>query len=94
MSTPAPVLSEHRWGRFSHAEVVAKALATRRAHAEAKLQKIMAYVQKKGSVSNDEVEKLDKVVDSTAALYLKQLVARGLLRKRGTNRPTRYEKSE
>lgn len=96
---PAPVVvppssqptAENRWGRFSHAEVVAQALAKRRARTEANLQKIMAYVAKKGSVSNDEVEKLDKVVDSTAASYLKQLVSRGLLRKVGSNRATRYE---
>jgi hypothetical protein len=96
ISAPPPAAvpdAPHRWGRYSHAEVNAKALASRRSRVEKALDRIMAYVGKKGSISNDEVEKLDKVVDSTAALYLKQLVQRGLLRKTGTNRSTRYEKN-
>ncbi len=88
----APTVPEHRWGRYSHQEVVVKAATARRSRVEKALDRIMAYVQKKGSISNDEVEKLDKVVDSTAALYLKQLVERHLLRKTGTNRSIRYEK--
>lgn len=93
---PAPVSApaEHRWGRYSHQEVVAKAIAVRRSRVDKALDRIMAYVGKKGSISNDEVEKLDKVVDSTAALYLKTLVERHLLRKTGTNRSIRYEKPE
>ena len=99
VAAPVPVANAGtpaapRWGRYTHAEVSAKAVAVRRARVQKALDRIMAYVQKKGSVSNDEVEKLDKVVDSTAALYLKLLVARGLLRKVGANRATRYEKPE
>jgi 3-oxoacyl-ACP reductase-like protein len=90
----AQIPGEHRWGRYSHQEVVAKAIAVRRSRVETALDRIMTYVGKKGSISNDEVEKLDKVVDSTAALYLKQLVQRGLLRKTGVNRTTRYEKTD
>jgi 3-oxoacyl-ACP reductase-like protein len=100
-TAPAPsaapatqIPGEHRWGRYSHQEVVAKAIAVRRSRVEKALDRIMTYVGKKGSISNDEVEKLDKVVDSTAALYLKQLVQRGPLRKTGVNRTTRYEKTD
>jgi hypothetical protein len=42
-------------------------------------------------VTNDEVEAHCTVSDTTAGKYLRELVSRGLLVKRGTGRGTRYE---
>jgi hypothetical protein len=42
-------------------------------------------------ITNDEVETHCAVSDTTAGKYLRELVSRGLLVKRGTGRGTRYE---
>ena len=48
-----------------------------------KLDKIILYVQKHGRITNDGVEKLLHVADSTAQRYLRLLVAEGLLERKG-----------
>jgi predicted HTH transcriptional regulator len=57
-----------------------------------KLEEILKYVEEKGEISNDEVEKIIEVSDTTAAKYLKELVRDGKLEKIGRGWQTRYMK--
>lgn len=56
-----------------------------------RLEKIVALAHKKGSIVNDDVEKLLRVSDSTAQRYLGELVAIGRLRRTGKKEVARYE---
>jgi hypothetical protein len=56
-----------------------------------KLDKIIAFSQKKRSIKNDDVEKLLKVSDSTAQRYLNQLIVEGKLRRVGVPERATYE---
>jgi predicted transcriptional regulator len=57
---------------------------------EAKFLEILKYVEAHGEVSNDAVEKLVSVSDTTAAKYLKELVKSGKLQKIGRGWQTKY----
>ncbi|MCI0542402.1 winged helix-turn-helix transcriptional regulator [bacterium] len=48
-----------------------------------KLEKIMEYIRKNGSISNDETEKLLHVSHATATRYLKELVKSGKIKTNG-----------
>lgn len=48
-----------------------------------KLDKILEYVTKHGSITNDQVEKLLRVSDATATRYLTQLEKEGKLKQEG-----------
>jgi len=58
---------------------------------QAKLDKIVALAQKKGRITNDDVEKLLHVSDSTAQRYLMQLVREGRLKRSGNTISTEYQ---
>lgn len=55
-------------------------------------QRIMDFVEKQGSVKNDDIENLLDVADSTATLYLNELVEKGKLVQKGEGKGTYYEK--
>ena len=56
-----------------------------------KLEKVMALVQQKGSVTNDDVQRILLVSDATATRYLGALVKAGRLKQIGHPRHARYE---
>ncbi len=58
---------------------------------KSRLEKIVALAQKKGSIVNDDVEKLLHVSDSTAQRYLGELVTTGKLRRSGSTTHIKYE---
>lgn len=56
----------------------------------AKLEKIVAKAREKGSIANDDVEKLLRVSDATATRYLAELVKSGRLHAVGRTSGRRY----
>jgi hypothetical protein len=88
---PPPAPGPH-FGRYSVSE--AKALATDAKHSRVQkmLDRIMAAVGKRGSITNDETEQLLHVSNRTATNYLTRLFKSGLLTRIGSNRYIRYEK--
>ena len=72
-------------------DLLVKARATIQFGKTAKLEKILTVLQKKNHITNDEVEKLLHVSDSTAQRYLKQLVQEGRLRQVGKPEVAQYE---
>ena len=67
-----------------------KALSAIQFRRQARLEKIMALAEKKGSIGNDDVEKLLRVSDSTATRYLFALVRDGKLKQTGVPQAQRY----
>lgn len=70
--------------------VLARGLEKIRFRKRAKLEKIVALARERGSITNDDVEKLVRVSDSTASRYLRELVATGRLRRSGSTSQTTY----
>lgn len=68
-----------------------KALEAIQFRKRAKLEKIMALANKKGSVTNNDVEKLLRISDATATRYLRILVTENRLRSVGSGSLRRYE---
>src|SRR3989338_3651464 len=64
-------------------DVLAKARATIQSRKKIKLEKIMTELEKKGKVTNDEVEKLLHVSDATATRYLSALEKEGKIKQVG-----------
>lgn len=58
---------------------------------EARLKKVYDLAKTSGKVSNDDIQKHLRVSDATASRYARELVKRGLLRKSGNRKSTRYE---
>lgn len=85
-SVIAPVLNLAR-------DLAAKARAVIQGRKRKKLDKILEYVTKHGSVTNDQVEKLLHVSDATATRYLTQLVKEQKLKQVGKmGKSVKYEK--
>lgn len=61
------------------------------ANKRTKLEKIVAFAQKKRAITNDDVEKLLRVSDATATRYLSQLVREGRLKRVGKPEIAEYE---
>ena len=72
------------------ADLPARGLAARRAREQAKLDKLLAFVREKGSVENDDVQKLLRISDATASRYVSKLVKNGSLVRTGTPTHARY----
>ena len=70
---------------------LAKALESIQFRKRAKLEKIIKLATEKGSIKNDQVEKLLRVTDATATRYLSQLVKDGRLRRIGHQAQPQYE---
>src|SRR3989344_2444362 len=70
---------------------LAKALESIQFRKRAKLEKIIRLATEKGSIKNDQVEKLLRVTDATATRYLSQLVKDGRLRRIGHQAQPQYE---
>ena len=68
-----------------------RALEVIRFRKRAKLEKIVQFATKHGSVTNDQVEKLLHVSDSTATRYLAELVRNGRLKRSGSASHTVYQ---
>lgn len=68
----------------------AKSLARRTHKRENDLQKILAYLTAHAHITNDEIQKLIAVSDSTASRYAEILILRGKLFRTGKGRSTRY----
>ena len=64
-------------------DVLSKARATIQSRKKSKLEKIMTELEKKGKVTNDEVEKLLHVSDATATRYLSALEKEGKIKQVG-----------
>lgn len=62
-----------------------------RSRKQARLEKVMEMAREKGSIVNDDVEKLLKVSDATATRYLNALVVAARLRRSGHAGGARYE---
>ena len=62
-----------------------------RARKAERLEKIVALAKEKGSITNDDVEKLLKVSDATATNYLRELVKAGRLKRSGARFHEHYE---
>lgn len=67
-----------------------KGVSARRGKRQANFDKIIAYLREHGYIANDEVEKLCRVKDATATLYLRDLVRQGTIIKLGSGRGSRY----
>lgn len=75
-------------------DVVAKARAVIQSRKRAKLDKIMATIAAKDSLTNDQVEKLLHVSDATATRYLSALEKEGKIKQVGkTGTGVVYQKS-
>ena len=73
--------------------IIVKARAVLQINKRKKLDKIMVDVAKRGSITNDQVEKLLHVSDATSTRYLSQLVKEGKLKQVGKVGPgVRYVK--
>ncbi|HEY4474041.1 MAG TPA: winged helix-turn-helix transcriptional regulator [Candidatus Paceibacterota bacterium] len=87
VSVVAPVLHLVR-------DLAAKARAVIQSRKRAKLEKILAAIAAKGSITNDEVEKLLHVSDATATRYLAQLEKEGKISQIGkTGKSVKYTKA-
>lgn len=85
-SVVAPILNYAR-------DLAIKARAVIQGLKRKKLDKILEFVTAKGSVTNDQVEKLQHVSDATATRYLTQLEKEGKLRQEGrTGKSVKYQK--
>ena len=94
-STPVPPPTEPSAlaGGAAYAALLSlrdKALSAIQFRRQARLEKIMALAEKKGSIGNDDVEKLLRVSDSTATRYLFALVRDGKLKQTGVPQAQRY----
>lgn len=78
---------------FAIKNLAQQALEKLRFRKKSRLEKIVALAQKKGSIVNDDVEKLLKVSDSTAQRYLGELVTTGKLKRSGSTTHIKYEPS-
>ena len=76
VSVVAPIVNLGR-------DVLSKARATIQSRKKSKLEKIMTELEKKGKVTNDEVEKLLHVSDATATRYLSVLEKEGKIKQVG-----------
>ena len=56
-----------------------------------RLEKILQLAREKGTITNDDVEKLLRVSDSTATRYLNQLVREGRLKRLGSPSHAKYQ---
>ena len=83
---PQPVVADRR-------SLLRKALEKIQFRKRAKLEKIIKFAQEKGSITNDQVEKLLHVSDATAGRYLKALVQQNRLKVIGDGNSRRYESS-
>ncbi len=74
-------------------DLAVKARAVIQGRKRKKLDKILEFVTTKGSVTNDQVEKLLHVSDATATRYLTQLEKEGKLKQEGkTGKSVKYLK--
>lgn len=74
-------------------DLAAKARAVIQGRKRVKLEKILTEITKKGSVTNDQVEKLLHVSDATATRYLAQLEKEGKVQQVGkTGKSVKYQK--
>ena len=80
-STPAPAATNTL---ERNRELLKKANAKRQTKKQANLDKIIAELEKRGKITNDEVEKLLHCSDATASRYLLELVKQGKIKKVGT----------
>ena len=76
VSVVAPIVNLGR-------DVLSKARATIQSRKKSNLEKIMTELEKKGKVTNDEVEKLLHVSDATATRYLSALEKDGKIKQVG-----------
>lgn len=87
---PAPVFAPIT--NFAR-DLTIKARAVIQGRKRKKLDKILEFVTAKGSVTNDQVEKLLHVSDATATRYLTQLEKEGKLKQEGkTGKSVKYLK--
>lgn len=68
------------------------AVERKRSRMRRALDRVVAAVTQKGSISNDETEKLLHIPDRTASKYLSQLFKEGIFNRIGIGRSIRYEK--
>ncbi|MEI6304790.1 MAG: DUF977 family protein [Candidatus Taylorbacteria bacterium] len=68
-----------------------KAQAKIQFNKQRKLEKIIQLAQKKGIITNDDVQKLLHVSDATATRYLVKLVEQGRLTRLGSPRDAKYQ---
>ena len=64
-------------------ELLQKANVKRRDNKQKNLDKIMAELEKRGKITNDEVEKLLRCSDATATRYLEELIKQGKIKRVG-----------
>ncbi len=88
MPTPQPAIIPEP---ISPKSFLAKAINAIRFRKRAKLDKIMKLVIQRGSITNDDVQKLVRVSDATASRYLAELTRQGKLKQIKAGVSTRYE---
>jgi hypothetical protein len=81
---PVPVI-------VSPKSLLAKAIDAIRFRKRAKLDKIMKLAVQRGSITNDDVQKLVRVSDATASRYLAELTRQSKLKQIKAGVSTRYE---
>ena len=76
---------------FPHSDFRARELAAKAAKKEKKLTKLLDFIRKQGSATNNEIQKHLGISDATATRYAQELVRRGLLKKTGATRAVKYQ---
>ena len=83
-ATVAPAASATRTNTPEHnRELLVRARATRQMQKQQKLDKIMTELEKRGTIINNEVEKLLRCSDATATRYLEELIRQGKIKRVG-----------
>jgi len=72
-------------------DLLVKAQAKIQSNKQKKLDKLAEFAQKKGIITNDDVQKLLRVSDATATRYLVKLVEQGRLTRVGSPRDAKYQ---
>lgn len=91
---PAPVVAAPTKSTNFARDLLNKARAAIQSRKQKKLEKILEFLNTKGKISNDEVEKLLHVSDATATRYLSALEKDGKIKQVGrTGKAVTYTKS-
>ncbi|MBP9711332.1 MAG: winged helix-turn-helix transcriptional regulator [Candidatus Pacebacteria bacterium] len=86
-----PVVVATQEAKKDPRSLLTKALDALQVGKRKKLEKVVALAQKKGRISNDDVQKALRVSDATATRYLSQLVKEGRLKSSGVRAGMIYE---
>lgn len=89
MAQTQPLAQQDKAGLIH--DLFVKAQAKIQFNKQKKLDKLAKFAQEKGTITNDDVQKLLRVSDATATRYLVKLVEQGRLTRVGNPRDAKYQ---